>query len=138
MNPFQNITIQIVLYEESEEIVFKCLNNLKNFKIIILDNAGNYKLKKEILKKFSISKYFLENKNLGFSKGHNKITSHVKTDYLLILNADCLIDQENVFILLNAYKRLKGSGIVAPTTYDFEKKLVHSFLQKYSEFPSWI
>ena len=90
MNPFQNITIQIVLYEENEEMVFKCLNNLKNFKIIILDNAGNYKLKKEILKRFSISKYFLENKNLGFSKGHNKITSHVKTDYLLILNADCL------------------------------------------------
>ena len=126
MNLFQNITIQIVLYEESEEIVFKCLNNLKNFKIIILDNAGNYKLKKEILKRFSISKYFLENKNLGFSKGHNKITSHVKTDYLLILNADCLIDQENVLILLNAHKRFKGSGIVAPTTYDFEKKLTYN------------
>jgi N-acetylglucosaminyl-diphospho-decaprenol L-rhamnosyltransferase len=126
MKLFQNLTIQIVLYEENREMVFKCLDKFKNFKIIILDNSGNYKLKEEILKNFNISKYLLENKNLGYSKGHNKAASYVETDYLLILNADCLIDEVNVLQLFNAYQRYNNVGIVAPTTYDEKHQLTYN------------
>ena len=126
MKLFQNITIQIVLYEENKELVFKCLDKLKNFKIIILDNSGNYKLKAEILKNFKISKYLLENKNLGYSKGHNKAASYVETKYLLILNADCLINEENISNLLNAHQKYDDSGIVAPTTYDEKNQLTYN------------
>ena len=45
MSPFQNITIQIVLYEESEEMVFKCLNNLKNL------NCDSFAILSELKKK---------------------------------------------------------------------------------------
>jgi hypothetical protein len=54
MELFQKITVQIVLYEEDKEMVFNCLNKLKKFKIIILDNSGNYNLKDEVLKNFKI------------------------------------------------------------------------------------
>ena len=67
--------------------------------------------KEEILKNFNISKYLLEDKNLGYSKGHNKAASYIESDYLLILNADCLIDEEN-FILLslnNTFFLVSGS-----------------------------
>jgi len=126
MELFQSITIQIVLYEESKEMVFKCLDKLKNFKIVILDNAGNYKLKEEILKNFNISKYLLEDKNLGYSKGHNKAASYIESDYLLILNADCLIDEENILHLLKAHQKYNDSGIVAPTTYDEKNQLTYN------------
>ena len=42
-----DITIQIVLYEESEDLLIKCLNLIKDFKIIIVDNSSNNKLKKK-------------------------------------------------------------------------------------------
>ena len=51
MEVFKNLTIQLVLYEDKKETIFRCLDNFKNFKVIILDNSNNFKLKKEILKK---------------------------------------------------------------------------------------
>ena len=45
------LTIIIVLYEEKANLVFQCLENIKNFKIIIIDNAGNVSLKKRDRKK---------------------------------------------------------------------------------------
>ena len=48
MNSSTNeITITIVLYKEKTNLVFKCLENIKNFKIIIVDNANNVSLKKK-------------------------------------------------------------------------------------------
>ncbi len=45
--PTSEITIILVLYEEKINLVFQCLENIKNFKIIIVDNAGNTSLKKK-------------------------------------------------------------------------------------------
>ena len=42
----KEITIVMVLYKEKLDLVFKCLERIKKFKIIIVDNAGNISLKK--------------------------------------------------------------------------------------------
>ena len=118
MEVFKNLTIQLVLYEDKKETIFKCLDNFENFKVIILDNSNNFKLKKEILKNYKIHKYILEEKNLGYSKGHNKIAKLVDTEYLLILNADCIITEENLCNLYHAHIKYKNCGITAPTTFD--------------------
>ena len=118
MEVFQNLTIQLVLYEDKKENIFRCLDNFKNFKVIILDNSNNFKLKTEILKKYKIYKYILEDRNLGYSKGHNKIAKLVDTEYLLILNADCIINEENLSNLYLAHVKYKNCAITAPTTFD--------------------
>tara|TARA_B100000989_G_scaffold141391_1_gene105207 strand:- start:332 stop:1198 length:867 start_codon:yes stop_codon:yes gene_type:complete len=123
MKHFEKITIQIVIYEETLETISKCLNNLKKFKVIILDNANNYKLKSELINKYKIQKYILEKKNIGYSKGHNKIASYVDTEYLLILNADCIIDERNIFSLYEVHKNNLNCGVVGPTTYDKNNNL---------------
>ena len=46
------ITILIVLFNENIEIIFKTLNKLKSFKKVIVDNAGNFKIKKKSRKIF--------------------------------------------------------------------------------------
>ncbi len=48
---YKEITIVIVLYEEEFSLINQCLENIKNFNIIIIDNAGNKKLKKKNKKK---------------------------------------------------------------------------------------
>ena len=65
-NAFKELTIIIVLFEEKKDLLFSCLKNIKNFKIIIIDNAGNSKLKIEVERNFSIYKYILNKKKLWF------------------------------------------------------------------------
>ena len=57
MNTLNNeITIIIVLYEENIQLVLRCLEKIKNFKIIIVDNANNIPLKKKVEKNYRIYK----------------------------------------------------------------------------------
>ena len=118
MNKISEITILIVLYDETDEIIFKNLEKIKNFKIIIVDNKGDKKLKNRITEKFEISKYYLSNKNLGFSKGFNKALNFCKTKYVFIKNADCYIDEDNIIKLYDYIKNNQDCGIVSPTSYD--------------------
>ena len=111
------LTIQIVLYEETKDLIFKCLEHLKNFKILILDNSSNKKLRDQILNKFDVKEYIHLNKNLGYSKGHNFLSSKVDTKYILILNADCQIDEKNIKNLLESFTKYKDCGLISPTTF---------------------
>ena len=61
-NLHSKITIVIVLYEEKFELIDRCLENIKNFDIIIIDNAGNKKLKKQIQKKYTILNYIINSR----------------------------------------------------------------------------
>ena len=61
MNYYSNkITIIIVLYEEEIDLIERCLENIKDFKIIIIGNAGNIPLKKKIEKKIDDGEVTLE------------------------------------------------------------------------------
>jgi len=118
MNIISEITILMVLYDETDEIIFKNLEKIKNFKIIIIDNRGDEKLKDRIIQKFKISTYYLSDKNLGFSKGFNKALNFCKTKYAFIKNADCYIDEDNIIKLYDYIKNNQDCGIVSPTSYD--------------------
>jgi len=72
MNYYKEITILIVLYEENIDLLSKNLINLRNFKIIIIDNGADINLKNQITKKFNIYKYIINKKNNGYSKGYNQ------------------------------------------------------------------
>ena len=93
------LTIIIIFYEEKIDLVFKCLENIKNFKIIIIDNADNISLKKKIKEKFQIYKYLLNKKNIGFTKAANQAIKLCDTEYVLNLNADCFISEEDILKL---------------------------------------
>ena len=114
----EEITIQIVLYEENINLIYKCLKNLKDFNVILVDNSGNKKLKLKIEKNFQIFKYILNRENEGFSKAHNKASQYCKSEYMLILNADCFIEKKEILNLLSSLKKYKDCIIISPTTYD--------------------
>jgi N-acetylglucosaminyl-diphospho-decaprenol L-rhamnosyltransferase len=120
---YDKITIVIVLYEEEFELIYHCLQNIKNFNIIIIDNAGNKNLKKKIQKKFDISNYIINSKNLGYSKAVNQGINLCETEYVFVFQADCLMDEKNINILMDAYKKYDNCFLVSPTYYDAQSKL---------------
>jgi len=124
--PINEITIIIVLYEEKTNLVFRCLENIKNFKIIIVDNAGNISLKNKIEEKFKIYKYILNKKNYGYTKAANQAIKQCNTEYILMFQADGLISSKDITILLESHKKYKNCFITSPTYYDEDSKLSYS------------
>jgi len=122
----KKVTIQIVLYEENYDLLKRCLMNLEGFKIIIVHNKNNYNLKQKIERNFNIEKYILKKSNVGFSKGHNEAAFHVTTEFILIMNADCLIDKQSIQILVDTIEKDNKCGIVSPTTFDRNGNLTYN------------
>lgn len=121
-----NITIIILIYQENINVIFKCLQQLKDFKIIIIDNDGNSSRKKIIQENFRIDKFFLNNKNLGFSKAINIGIKNCITDYLLILNPDCLITTYSINILLEKINKYKDCFMTTPTLFTNENQIAQN------------
>jgi N-acetylglucosaminyl-diphospho-decaprenol L-rhamnosyltransferase len=115
----KEITILIILYEEKYEIIEECLDKIKDFKIIIIDNSNDKYLKKKIVLKHNIYKYFLNKKNIGFPKAANQGILECDTEYLLLLGADCLISYEDINQLLIAKKKYTNCFMTSPTFLNY-------------------
>jgi glycosyltransferase involved in cell wall biosynthesis len=122
----KEITVVIVLYEEKLDLVFRCLEGIKNFKIIIVDNAGNISLKKKVEEKFRIYKYILNKKNYGYTKAANQAIRQCDTEYILMFQADALISNKDILTLLESHKKYEDCFMTLPTYYDEESKLSYS------------
>ena len=116
-----NLTIVLVLFRSTKEVL-KLLNEIKNFRILIVHNGGN----KEILLKIKSLNLNIDilgkNKNLGYGKAINLAYQYIKTPYFFILNPDLLITYENIQKLYNTIILDKNCAIAAPITkpdFDF-------------------
>ncbi len=123
---YEEITVISVLYQENFEILSKCLESVKDFKIILVDNANNKILKKKIEEKFTIYKYILNKNNLGFSKGINQAIKLSDTKFILNIEADCIIKDESIRKLLEKLNEYENCIITTPTMYDEKDNLSHS------------
>ena len=111
------ISIVIVLYQEKLQLLRKCLKNLSNYKIIIIDNAGDKFLKKNIEHEFKIYKYILNKKNIGFPKAANFAIKLADTPFVLNFQADCKIANDDIIKLHESFLKYKDSFIISPTFY---------------------
>lgn len=92
------LTISIVNYNGGEFLI-NCLKSLDKvigeevFEVVVLDNASSddsFDRAKKLFPKFI---YIQSGENLGFGKGHNRILKEAKTEYLLILNPDTVLEK---------------------------------------------
>ena len=91
---YEEITVISVLYQENFEILSKCLESVKDFKIILVDNANN-----KILKKTT--------KNLIIG---NVAARPTETVYGLAGNGDLKGAVQNIFKLINTKKKFFSSN----------------------------
>ena len=68
----------------------------------------------------------MNNKNLGFSKGINQAIKICDTEYILNLEADCIINEVNINKLFKAINFYKNCIITTPTMYSEDNKLTPS------------
>jgi N-acetylglucosaminyl-diphospho-decaprenol L-rhamnosyltransferase len=126
LNLNQELTILIVLYKESLDLIEKNLDNLTAFKKILIDNASDYEIKKKLESKYLISNYILNKKNVGYSKAYNQAINLCSTKYALMLSADCVMSGESIIKLLDSHKKYINCFITSPTSYDYNENLTYN------------
>ncbi len=122
----KNLTIVIVLYKESFQLISKTLSTINSFKKIIIDNDNNIDLEKKIKSEFNIEKYILNKKNNGFSSGYNQGIRMSDTKYTLVLGPDCIITEKDILILIKRLIENIDCYIVSPTSFDENGKLSYA------------
>ena len=120
------ITVLIVLYKETYELISKTLDTLKSYKKIIIDNGNDLELKKKIESSHKIQSYILNKINCGFSAGYNQAIKICKTEFCLILGPDCIIKDQSILKLQEAYKKYDNCFMVAPTSYNEKNELTYT------------
>ena len=126
MNSLNNVSVVIVLYKETFEIISKTLNQIRDLEIIIIDNDSNLDLKKKICSNFNISKYILNKKNVGFSIGYNQGVNLSESEFILLLGPDCLISKKSIKILLLKHEAYDDALVLSPTAYDEKNHLSYT------------
>ena len=121
MSFVHEITLVIVSYN-SENLISKNMEVIKNFPTVIIDNSKS-KILPSIINKFDNIKLVVPNKNLGYGKANNLGVSYCKTPYILILNPDVLIDNKSIEQLYNTFlDNIKTVGMIGPSLYDSKMK----------------
>ena len=115
----QNLSIVIVTLK-SEKVIYDCINSInQNVPIIVVEQSNNLKFKDELESKYKNLKCILSQSNLGMGTGNNIGIKETKTDYVLILNPDVILEKntlEELFLNLN---KLSDFTILAPIEKNF-------------------
>jgi N-acetylglucosaminyl-diphospho-decaprenol L-rhamnosyltransferase len=114
----QNLSIVIVTFK-SEAVIHDCIKSIdKDIKIVVIENSNNTQFKDELEKAYSNVSCFLSYDNLGMGSGNNFGIKKTKTDFILILNPDVILEDTTINELIIASKKISDFAIIAPLSSD--------------------
>ena len=112
-----DLTLIVVTYR-SEALILKNLDILKKFKVIIIDNSDSDKLENYV-KKYKNIFLFRSSKNLGYGKAINLGVSKAKTNFVLHVSPDILLNEKSIEILFSYFLENENNvGILGPSLFD--------------------
>ena len=98
MYHIKDLTILILQYNSAdytlkllESIILFEGDNLKRYEIVVMDNNSSNDMFEIMKEKFKFVKFVKYEKNYGFGLAHNMYIKNVETDYILLLNNDCVL-----------------------------------------------
>ena len=111
---YKDITAVITSFK-SETKILNCVKSLgKDFKIIIIENSNDKKLKEKLEKEYPNIKCILSDKNLGYAKGNNLGLTMVNTKYALIINPDAEVQNQAIDNFFLTANKNPNFAIIAP------------------------
>ena len=110
-----DITVILLLYKTPTNLI-QNLNFYKDFKIIILDQSNDFKLKQRLKKILpNIIYYKVTNTNRGFGAGINFLVNKVRTKYFLCTQPDVKIYKKNILELKKPFLKNDNCIVSIPT-----------------------
>ncbi|MBM6689820.1 glycosyltransferase [Fusobacterium mortiferum] len=107
---------------ECVESIFEKLKNKEEYRVIIVDNGSNdistQKLEKYMKENQGRVEIIFSKQNLGFAKGNNLGASYTiekyEPDFLIVINNDTLMIDENFFLKVEKVFKKKKFDILGP------------------------
>lgn len=128
----------IVTSYKNHSVLRLCLESLKknvfseNYEILVLDSATEEDTEMMMREEFPGTKFFPHEKNVGFAKLVNNGLKKAAGKFILVLNADIIIEKKSVDILLQEFKKDPHLGLVGPKLLNFDGKTQHSCFRFYT------
>lgn len=111
------VTVICVTFQ-SERLVPTLARTLNQFDhVIVVDNASSDHTVRSLRAAVPHAVVLENARNLGFGTANNRALREVRTDYALLLNPDCEIDQHNLQILVDTADHFERAGLIAPQAY---------------------
>lgn len=113
----KSLTISIVNYN-SGEYLMRCLSSIKTvedeakIKVVIVDNNSTDEGLNLAIQEFPKFKFINNEKNIGFGKAHNQVLRDLETEYVLLLNPDCILEKGVINRLLEYYEDHTDTGVI--------------------------
>ena len=116
----QNLSIVIVTLK-SDKVIYDCIDSIqKGIPIIVVENSNNNKFKEELESRYKNVTCILSKANLGMGAGNNIGIKYAKTNYVMILNPDVILEKnalENIFL---ASQEIENFSILSPLSSDIK------------------
>ena len=115
-------TIILITYK-SDVFLFEFIKKIpRNFRVIIIENSNNHKMKKDIEKRYSnIDVYLKENNGVGSAL--NYAVKKIKTKYFLQISPDINFDFNDILIFTDFAKKINDKfAAIGPKFLDVKKK----------------
>ena len=114
-----DVSVVVVSYN-TKDILKNCLDSLKNenlkMQIIVSDNGSTdgsaEMIKKQKTHTWCAFELLENNENLGFAAGNNRAKKHVKSDYVLFLNSDTIVEKNSIKTPLHYIKAHDDVGAI--------------------------
>ena len=105
----------IIISYKSDHLLNNLLNKIsKKHEIIIIENSLQNNTKYKIEKKFKNSKVIIPNKNLGYASAFNKAMKLSKSNFLITLTPDVVIDKKLILKIETLLSKFKKFYLMAP------------------------
>jgi N-acetylglucosaminyl-diphospho-decaprenol L-rhamnosyltransferase len=128
----------IITSYKNPAVLRLCLESLKknilskNFEILVLDSSTEESTETMMREDFSEIRFSPHTENLGFAKLVNEGISQATGTFVLILNADIVIEKKAADILMEFLKANPDTGIIGPKLLNFDGKIQTSRFRFYS------
>src|SRR3989344_2695588 len=113
----KNLTISIVNYNSGEYLT-RCLDSIKQvedeakIKTIVVDNNSDDESLVIAQSQFPKVDFIKNENNMGFGKAHNQVLKNLDTEYILLLNPDCILEKGVLKKLLEYYENNPDTGVI--------------------------
>ena len=134
-----SVTTIIVNYNAGEvlqQCVEALLESTVHTQVYIVDNASSDGSAENLFKLFKNNeavKFHFNAVNLGFAPAVNSVARRSETDWVLILNPDCIVEPETLARLLETMEKDKHAALAGPAVLDEQGVVQRATLRRFPD-----
>lgn len=134
-----SITTIIVNYNAGEmlqQCVLALLKSTEHTKVTVVDNASSDRSAENLRNLYGDHqgiKFLFNPSNLGFGPAINAVARQSKTDWILILNPDCILETDTLARLKDALVNDSRAGLAGPAVRDKRGRIQRATMRRFPD-----